>query len=134
MPPKKRRVSSGAYKPPQVVARLEDLSRRVEELSKRVDLLEGVAHVPQVTPAPKVGMPLQIFVRDTRGRLLTLLVDSHMSVLRVKEMIASHPGQPAADQQRLIFAGKQLDDAKTMVDYDVVRDSTFHLVQRLRGD
>lgn len=134
MPPKKRRVSSGAYEPPHVVARLEDLSRRVEELSKRVDLLEGAAHVPKVTPAPKVGRPLQIFVRDTGGRLFTLLVDSHMSVLRVKEMIASLPGQPAADQQRLIFAGKQLDDAKTMVDYDVVPDSTFHLLLRLRGD
>ena len=50
----------------------------------------------------------------------------------IKNKIMEKEGVPV-DQQRLIFGGKQLDSDKTLADYDVQEDSTFHMVLRLRG-
>ena len=50
----------------------------------------------------------------------------------VRRKIAEKEGVPV-DQQRLIFGGKQLDSDKTLADYDVQEDATFHMVLRLRG-
>ena len=76
---------------------------------------------------------LQLFIKTLNGDTITIQANLTDKILTIKEKIQKKQDNLLPSHQRLIFGGKQLEDDKTLMDYNIQNEATLHLVVRLKG-
>lgn len=82
------------------------------------------------SPVPRGSMT--VFIKTLTAKTFEIKTSPEETILDIKNKVTEMEGIPA-NQQRLVFGGKQLEDSHTLKEYNVSHESTFHLILRLRG-
>ncbi|EFC38876.1 predicted protein [Naegleria gruberi] len=94
---------------------------------------DALSHLPLERQVRTVGGgSMKVLVKTLTGKTIVVYTDSNDQIEDVKYAVQMADGTPP-DQQRLIFAGKQLEDGRTLKDYNITNGGVLHLVLRLRG-
>ncbi|TDL20732.1 ubiquitin-domain-containing protein [Rickenella mellea] len=108
---------------------MDEIDKKPKNLTKDSRSLNAIGPVVNLKAAVT---PDGLIVKTLTGKEIPLRYNSANSVDDIKRMIHEAEGIPP-DQQRLIFAGRQLEDGRTLFDHDIKKGSVLHLVLRLRG-